>query len=762
MTKETSSNNSNSYDLIIVESPTKAVTIGKYLGSGYKVIASMGHIIDLPKNELGIDLENEFKETLGTIPGKEETIKQIKKMAEAANKIYIASDPDREGEAIAFHIKSILPKNRKDVFRVKFHSVSKDAIVKALEESGEIDINLYEAQKTRRILDRLVGYKVSPFLWDKITTGLSAGRVQSVALRIIVDREDEIRNFKPVKSFSITAFLQKESSNFISKFHGNSKTSKVELNDSNIKVILDDIRDKPFVLNEIIKKDKEIKPQAPFTTSKLQQEANSKLGFSSKQTMQVAQKLYEGKNLKELGTHGLITYMRTDSVRTDDKKIEELRELILTQYGAASLSAEKIMHGEKKKGAKIQDAHEAIRPTNLEFPPDLIRQHLSIEEFQLYDLIWKKFVSSQMASCLQEVTSYWFDVDDKYFFKTNGTVTKELGFKRVYQEVVEDKKEDEEDESGSLPIIDLLEQVSQTKEAESKENWTQPPPRFNESTLIKELEEKGVGRPATYATIISNITDRQYVEKFQNRFKPTELGEVLCKMLVKAFAEQFNVKFTAEVEKKLDLIEEGEETWIKTLTEFWLGLSSQLKLAYNSVESLKPKSLPTGLKCKKCELGKLEYVWKFKLTSLKCNRCDYSNPAKLLEPGKFEFLEVKKEEEKICPKCQGIMRIKTGKFGDFWACLAYPECKHTIQKPKSSGIKCPQCGEGHFIEKLSKAGNIYWACDYFPNCKNIIWNQPVAQKCTECLNPLLERVNGKLKCVKCHKENVELDLTTKS
>jgi DNA topoisomerase-1 len=357
-----------------------------------------------------------------------------------------------------------------------------------------------------------------------------------------------------------------------------------------------------------------------------------------------------------------------------------------------------------------------------------------------------------MASCIQEVTSYIFKVNDKYIFKTSGTVTKELGFKKIDQEIVEDKKEEDE-EDNSLPLINMGELIPQHKEAESKEHWTQPPPRYNEATLVKELEEKGIGRPSTYAAIISNITEREYVEKFQNRFKPTELGEVLCKILVKAFPEQFNIKFTAEVEKKLDLIEEGEESWVKILTEFWDALKYKITEAYTKVEALKPKSIPTGLKCEKCELGKLDYTWKRNLTSLSCNRCDYSNPAKLIETGKFELQEIKKEEEKICPKCQGIMRLKNGKFGEFWACSNYPTCSHTIQKPKTTGVVCPQCQKGHFIEKLSKNGKQFWACDYYPNCKNIVWNEPVAQKCEHCLHPLLQKVNGKLRCVSCNKEN---------
>lgn len=751
MTKE----KKGKYHLVIVESPSKATTIEKYLGSDYKVIASKGHIIDLPKNELGIDLDNSFKETLSPIPGKEETIKQIKKIAEDADKIFLASDPDREGEAISFHLRSILPKSKKEIYRVKFHSITKDTVIKAIEDAGELNQNMYDSQKTRRILDRLVGYKISPVLWDKITTGLSAGRVQSVALRIIVDREDEIKNFKPQKSYSITAFLKKDNSVFNSKFFGLNVNDKLELSEQNIAVILNEIKEKQFELVDTSKKEKEIKPQAPYTTSKLQQEASSKLGFGAKQTMQLAQKLYEGKNLKDLGTHGLITYMRTDSVRTDEKKLAELREFILKTYGQDSLSKETIVHGTKKKDAKVQDAHEAIRPANLEFTPEIVKQHLSEDEFLLYELIWKKFIASQMSSCIQEVTNYLFKVNDKYIFRTSGTVTKELGFKRIDQEIVEDKKEEDE-EDNSLPLINIGELVAQYKEAESKEHWTQPPPRYNEATLVKELEEKGIGRPSTYAAIISNIMEREYVEKFQNRFKPTELGEVLCKILVKAFPEQFNVKFTAEVEKKLDLIEEGDESWVKILTEFWDALKHKITEAYTKVEALKPKSIPTGLKCEKCELGRLDYIWKRHLTSLSCNRCDYSQPAKLTEPGKFEFQEIKKEEEKICPKCQGIMRLKNGKFGEFWACSNYPTCNHTIQKPKTTGVACPQCQKGHFIEKMSKNGKQFWACDYYPNCKNIVWNEPVAQKCEHCLHPLLQKVNGKLRCVSCNKENTPI------
>jgi DNA topoisomerase-1 len=746
------------YILVIVESPSKAKTIEKYLGKDYKVIASKGHIYDLPPKELGIDLHNNFKETLVAIKGKEDTIKYIKKMAKGADKILLAPDPDREGEAIGFHLKKAVGSS-KEIARVTFNAITKEVVQHSVKNPTELNKNMYASQKTRRILDRLVGYKVSPILWDKIATGLSAGRVQSVALRIIVEREDEIKAFNPEKWFSLTATLNKGQI-FESKYFGKNAKDKNVLSDKEeVEAIVKDIKDKQFKLVSSTTKDKIQSPTPPFTTSKLQQEASAKLGFSAKLTMQIAQKLYEGKSLKNHGTHGLITYMRTDSVRTDDKTLDGLREYILENYGKELLSEDKIIHKKKGSGdAKTQDAHESIRPASLKFKPDDIKDDLSEEEYKLYNLIWNKFVTSQMASAIIENTTYIFDCAGHHF-KTSGNVLKFSGFKTVYDEEKKEKKskkgeDDNEESNAELPLIIQDELVNQEKDAISKENLTSPPARYSEATLVKELEDKGVGRPSTYAAIIENIKNKKYVEHFQKRFRPTELGEVLCKMLIKYFPLTFDVKFTAKIEKELDSIEEGTEKWTEVLNNFWNGLHEKINEAYQKMPSLKPLGIPTGQECSKCELGKLTFIWKKNISFLDCDRCEYSSKAELEKIGHFKEKSLG-ANQKPCIKCGGIMEIKSGKYGEFWACTNYPDCKKTM--PVTTGVKCPQCNKGEFVKKVSKKGNTFWGCSNFPNCKSVLWGEPVVQACVHCRHPLLYKDNrsGKLQCAsaQCKKYN---------
>lgn len=745
------------YKLVIVESPAKASTIEKYLGKDFKVLASKGHITDLPARELGIDLENNFKETLVTIPGKEATIKLLKEAAANADEIFLASDPDREGEAIAFHLQRAIG-GKLPMSRVLFHSITKDTVTEAINNPTVLNQNKYNSQKTRRILDRLVGYKISPILWDKINSGLSAGRVQSVALRLIVDREDAIRSFVPEEWYSLTAHLKKDTAEFDAVFFGdNKKTKKVLSAAAEVETIVNQIKGKEFSLNEKESKPKITKATPPFTTSKLQQEASSKLGLATKRTMEIAQKLYEGKNLGELGTHGLITYMRTDSVRTDDKALTAVREYIKTTYGEDFLSAEVVLHAPKKSkdAAKAQDAHEAIRPAALTYTPEIVKPYLSDDEFLLYQLIWKKFVASQMAPCEMQQTIYWFSCENN-LFKTSGSVMVRPGFKQIYQEEEKEKENstkggEEEEAQLALPYLDDNSLLDQSKEATKKQNWTQPPSRFSEATLVKELEDKGIGRPSTYSAIIGNITDKKYVVRPDKYFKPTELGEVLCKMLIKGFPEHFDIKFTARMEKQLDEIEEGEAKYLDVLHEFWNGLSGKITSAYSTIKSLKPKSIPTGLKCESCKEGNLLFAWRKSSSILTCDRCHQATPAEYISEGEFKKLELNKDTQKICPKCQGIMHLKDGKFGKFYACMNYPACTHTLQV--STGIKCPLCVPGEFIEKKSQKdpSKIYWACNNYPNCKNIVWNKPIAQKCVHCLHPLLEDFKGKLRCVKCQK-----------
>lgn len=742
------------YKLVIVESPSKGTTIGKYLGSDYKVIASQGHIIDLPKNEFGVDLTT-FQEDLKIMEGKEDRVKEIKKLAENASEVFLASDPDREGEAIAFHLRSILPKKLKS-HRVKFNAITKDKIIEAIQNPIELDENLYHSQQTRRILDRIVGYKISPVLWQKITSGLSAGRVQSVAVRIIVDREDEIINFKPEKSFQLIANLVHNKISFESKFFGKDANKKMTLKDESIvDQIVAEVLNKQFSTVSVVAKEKKIQPTPPFTTSKLQQDASNKLGFSSKQTMQVAQKLYEGKSLGESGTHGLITYMRTDSVRTEDKALKDVRDFIKNEYGEELLAKDVIIHKLKKQDAQVQDAHEAIRPTSLNFSPEKIKNYLTDDEFLLYDLIWKKFISSQMSSCLIDQTIYTFECSGN-FFKTYGNVVKFLGFKQIYQEQEDDKKDkdEESEDNGKLPELVQGTLVDQEKNITKKETWTSPPPRYTEATLVGELEDKGVGRPSTYAAIISNIVDKKYVGLDQKKFKPTQIGTVLSYMLVKEFPVQFDIKFTASIEEKLDSIAEGKLDYKKALSDFWADLNQILNNVDKNVSPLKPNIFKIN---KQCECGGIIDVRLKGLNTYEvCGKCNKTKKVKYMNG---EFMEqenkvTKSDSDKKCPSCEnGFLVEKTGKFGKFLACNNYPECKYIEKSSAKVDVLCPICLANNLVEKKKKDGNPFWGCSGYPKCNGVLWNQPVKQRCVHCLHPTLEKIKDKLICTKCKKTN---------
>lgn len=736
-------------NLVIVESPAKAKTIEKYLGKDYKVISSVGHIYNLPKNDLGIDLEKNFQQKLIPIKGKEDVIKKIKELSAKADKIYLASDPDREGEAIAFHLKKLIG-TKKDIYRVTFNAITKETVNKAIKEPKELDQNMYNSQKARRTLDRLMGYKISPILWNKISGGLSAGRVQSVALRIIVDREEEIRKFQSDKSYKITAQLIKESvenSNLEAVYHGTSIKDKNTLKeDHQVKKITDEIKDKEFKLETIEKKEKITKTPPPFTTSKLQQEASNKLNISAKETMQIAQKLYEGKNLKNHGSTGLITYMRTDSVRIEPAKINELRDYIKENVGEEYLPEKEIDH-DKNSSGKVQNAHEAIRPTNVNLTPDSIKDDLTLEEYKLYKLIWNRFVSSQMKNMEQEETNYWLNCEG-HIFKSTGIVLVFDGWKKVYSY---SSKSNEEDKS--LPLLSENDMMKQEKEAEVKEVFTSPPPRYTEATLVRELEKRGIGRPSTYASIITNILDRNYVKYFQKRMQPTELGEVLSSVLVKNFPQQMDVKFTAQIEKQLDLIESGEEKMKDVLTNFWEELLKKIKEAYGT-KSLKPSTVPLEEKCSKCENGELYLHWVSNTEFAYCDRCDFKSPIELPDFKTVKFVELKEGEQKLCGKCGGLMAKRKGKWGDFWACTNWPTCDNTM--PMTTGVKCPTCKKGEYVKKKTKNGNIMYGCTEFPNCKEVLWNEPVKQRCIHCSHTVLEKYsNGKLRCSnpKCKKYN---------
>ncbi len=751
------------YDLVIVESPSKAKTIKKYLGRGYQVVASNGHIKDLPKSKLGVDVKDDFAIDLVPITGKKDKIERIQELAKDADQIYLAPDMDREGEAIAFHLAEEIGR-KKGVHRVVFNAVTKAAVKNAIENPTTLNEAMYDSQKTRRVLDRLVGYKISPILWDKVQRGISAGRVQSVALRVIVDREDEIKKFKPEKWFSIQGELEKSKIPFEVKYYGEDQNKKTDLDgdagEKLAKKIVADVKGKNFKVVDVKKKERKQNPTAPFTTSKLQQEAANKLGFTAKRTMMVAQMLYEGVQLRDHGLQGLITYMRTDSVRTEPEAMKSLRSFISEKYGKNFLSNEEIVY--KKKGtSKVQDAHEAIRPTNLEFTPEEVRGDLDSDQQKLYELIWNKFISSQMSQAIIDQTAVTIEVNG-HFFKANGSIIKFPGFRTVYMDSLAEKvnnrneEEDDNDEpkAGVLPDIKEGETLTVKKAPESTEHWTSPPPRFNEASLVKALEEDGIGRPSTYAAIISNIQDRNYVEKIENRFIPTELGTVICKMLVESFPDIMDIEFTAKLEEFLDKIEEGDLSYKKVLREFWKGFELTLEKAKDEMKNLKKQSIPTGVHCRKCKDGEYQIKWGKNGQFLACSNypdCNSTEDFKKSLDGKITIVE-KEYAKEPCPTCGKRLVIKKGKFGKFLACEEYPTCATTL--PFTLDVTCPECKVGKFAEKKSRYGKFFYGCSNYPACSNAMWTKPYAYDCKSCGYPVMgekfTKKNGyQLECPKC-------------
>jgi DNA topoisomerase-1 len=751
------------YDLVVVESPSKAKTIKKYLGKGFQVVASNGHIKDLPKSKLGVDIKDDFALDLVPITGKKDKIERIQELAKRANHIYLAPDMDREGEAIAFHLAEEIGR-KKNIHRVVFNAVTKNAVKNAIEHPTELNQSMYDSQKTRRVLDRLVGYKISPILWDKVQRGISAGRVQSVALRVIVEREDEIKKFKPEKWFSIAGEIEKKGITFEARYYGDEPNKKTELEGNNAEKItskiLADIKGKQLTVTTVAKKERKQNPTAPFTTSKLQQEAANKLGFTAKKTMMIAQMLYEGINLRDHGLQGLITYMRTDSVRTEPEALKSLRDFIKKKYGKDFLSDEEIVY--KKKGtSKVQDAHEAIRPTSLEFTPEEVRGDLDPDQYKLYELIWNKFISSQMSQAVIDQTTVTMECNG-HFFRSNGSIIKFPGFRTVYLESAAEKakkNDDEESEevevkSNLLPEIKEGETFSPKKAIDSEEHWTSPPPRYNEASLVKALEEDGIGRPSTYAAIISNIQDRGYVEKIENRFIPTELGSVVCKMLVESFPDVMDIEFTAKVEELLDKIEEGDVSWKKVLREFWKGFELTLEKAKDEMKNLKKQSIPTGVHCRKCADGEYQIKWGKNGQFLACSNypdCNSTEDFKKNLEGKITIVE-KEFANDPCPTCGKRMAIKKGKYGKFLACEEYPTCMTTL--PFTLDVHCPECKKGKFAEKKSRYGKIFYGCSNYPECSNAMWTKPFDFGCKKCgyavMGEKYTKKNGKqLECPKC-------------
>ncbi len=752
--------------LVIVESPAKARTIGKYLGSGYRVKASVGHIRDLPPRELGVDVEKGFEPKYVTIRGKGKIIQELRREAREVDEILLATDPDREGEAIAYHVAEQLgypADGDGDRFRrVLFHEITRDAVQHALDNPLALDMRKVEAQQARRILDRLVGYQVSPLLWKPIRPGLSAGRVQTVALRLIVEREAEIRAFEPQEYWSITALLDAKGERFEAKLHHIDGETFTLGDEAAARTVLSDINGLPFDVTSAKRREKRKNPPAPFTTSTLQQEAAKRLGFSAKRTMRVAQQLYEGVDVGSEGSVGLITYMRTDSTRVSRQAVDGARAWIESKFGHSYTPASgRLYGGKQQKGA--QEAHEAIRPTDPARDADAVRRHLDRDQARLYELIWLRFVAGQMAAAIYDTTTIDFDLRPEgrptYLFRATGSVLKFDGFTRLYREAREDGDKRTLDDLMPLPYLDEGERCDLT-ELVPEQHFTQPPPRYSEASLVKELEKQGIGRPSTYAQIISTIRDREYVELNQKRFFPTPLGETVAHMLVRLFPDIFNVSFTSEMETELDRIEEGDLDWRKVLTDFYDPFSKRLSEGEEKKEEVLREVVQAGdQKCPECGRD-LQVKWGRRGRFLACSgypECKHTQPLE------GEEREAPKPTGEKCPKCGSDLVEKQGRFGPFIACSNYPECKHT-QPRTIPGLKCPQCGEGDVAEKRTKRGKPFWGCTRYPDCDWSTWDEPVAQACPDCGAPFLVRKSTKakgefLKCLSCKGEFMEASVT---
>jgi DNA topoisomerase-1 len=714
--------------LIIVESPTKVKTIKKYLGGDYDVRASVGHVKDLPKSKLGIDIKENFQPTYEVLESKKKVIAELKKAAKSADTIYLAPDPDREGEAIAWHIAEEID-GKKNIYRVLFNDLTKNTMLSALSHPRKLDFDKYEAQQTRRILDRLVGYQISPILWDKVRRGLSAGRVQSVAVRIICDREEEIRKFVPEEYWNITALLEgAEPPPFearLIKINGKkARVANAEQSDD----ILTRLKAAPFIVQSIEKKETRRSPAPPFTTSKLQQEASRKLRFSAKKTMATAQRLYEGIELGDEGPVGLITYMRTDSVRVAAEALDDVRAYILGEYGKDFLPAKVRFY---KSGRAAQEAHEAIRPASMAYRPKDIKSHLTNDQFRLYQLIWNRFVASQMNPAVLDQTTIDIEASN-CLLRAQGSVMKFPGFTILYSEGRDDSKEENGFEKA-LPEVktnETLKLLSLTPE----QKFTEPPPRFSEATLVKELEENGIGRPSTYAAILSTIQEREYVRLEAGRFHPTELGILVTELLVKNFSTILDVAFTADMENELDMIEEGKLKRSESLNKFYSSFERDLKKAKAEMRNVKKEETPTDLLCEKCG-SPMVIKWGRNGKFIACsNYPACRNTMNFTQDENGVINHVSNGEtttDTDCPECGRKMVVKQGKFGSFLGCPGYPECKTTL--PISLGIKCPEkdC-TGEITEKRSRKGKIFFGCSNYPRCTYATWDKPVAEPCPEC------------------------------
>lgn len=659
--------------LVIVESPSKAKTIGKYLGSRYNVIASVGHVRDLPKSKLGIDIDDNFEPQYISIRGKGDLIKSLKKEASKASKVYLATDPDREGEAISWHLAFLLGLDPEEACRIEFNEITKDTIKEAIKHPRKINMGLVDAQQARRVLDRLVGYQISPLLWRKVRKGLSAGRVQSAALKIICDREREIEKFEPKEFWNITAEFKKGKKFQAKLAEANGKKIVVENKAQNDNIIKE-LNSGEFIVSDVKEKIRMQKPYPPFTTSSLQQDAGNKLNFNAKKTMMIAQQLYEGVDVKGRGTTGLITYLRTDSVRVSDAAKQAAKDLIVSKFGA-EYSANNVFSNKKKD---IQDAHEAIRPAIIELEPELIKDSLTADQFKLYKLIWNRFMASQMSQ--SKSNSMQVNIANGiYGFKANGSELLFDGFRRLYNTA---------DDEGAklLPSLEKDEKLK-AESLKGEQSFTQPPARYTEASLVKELEDKDIGRPSTYAPIVSTLTERKYVGREKKALKPTELGFLVNDLMEEYFKDIVDAGFTANMENRLDDVEVGSQKWKDLISEFYGPFKKELDIADSAIEKIVVEDVPTG---------------------------------------------------ELCELCGKPMVIKAGRFGDFIACSGYPECKNTKPIIKTIGVKCPNCGKD-IVARKSKRGRLFYGCSGYPDCKTVFWNKPTDKRCPECNSILLEK-----------------------
>ncbi len=783
--------------LVIVESPAKAKTINKYLGKQYVVKASLGHVKDLPKRDLAVDVDNGFRPQYEVIEGKKKLMQELRDAAKKVENVYLAADPDREGEAICWHLQEELKAKKSEkrktedgndgpkFFRVMFNEITKKSIEKAFETPAQVNINLVDAQQARRVLDRLVGYKISPLLWDKVRRGLSAGRVQTVAVRVIVEREREIRAFVKQEYWTLDVNLAaKKTPYFDARLFRKGEEAPEIPNQEVSDALVADLEGAKYIVKSVGTKEKRRNPVAPFITSTLQQESSRKLRFSVKRTMMLAQQLYEGVELGAEGAVGLITYMRTDSTRVSDDAITEARELIGTKFGAQYVPAAPNTYKSKKDA---QDAHEAVRPTSAMRTPDDVAKFLAEDQLKLYRLIWNRFIASQMNPAIFDQTTIDVNANGvsgtEYTFRATGSVEKFNGFLAVYEEGKDQKDEEDDELKHKLPAVTAGEELK-LRAMKPEQHFTEPPPRYTEATLVKKLESDGVGRPSTYASILSTIQEREYVTKEGGKFRPTELGMVVTDLLLESFNDIFDVRYTARMEQDLDEIEDGKLDWREAMGDFYERFMKDLGNAEEHMTNIKRMEKPTDLTCDKC--GKpLVIKWGKHGSFLACTgypECTYTRELTVDLPDVEKGDLGEQGEEEYCQNCGRPMVLKKGRFGTFYACTGYPDCKTTKQiggaqkkadvqldekcpqcgnnlvqkygrfgeftacsnypgckyvKQKTIGVKCPECSEGEVVERRSKRGKTFYGCNRYPDCDFVAWARPVAEKCPDCGNPYL-------------------------